>query len=74
MVQAQQASATPQQRGAGAPKIKVGEFPPDFELPVLRFGEDADGNPVGIINEKETIRISSYFGKKPLCMIMSSYT
>ena len=74
LVQESQATGTPQQRGGGAPKIKVGEFPPDFELPILTFGEDANGNPAGIINEREKIRISDFFGKRPLCMIMSSYT
>jgi hypothetical protein len=72
----QEAEAAPQQqRGVpGLAKVKVGEFPPDFELPVLRFGEDGSGNPIGIINDGETIRISDYFGNRPLCMIMSSYT
>ena len=55
-------------------KVKVGEFPPDFDLPILKFGEDKDGKPVGIINESETIKLSSFFGKRPVCMIMSSYT
>ena len=63
-----------QRRGAGDSGIKVGEFPPDFELPILKFGKDRAGKPVGIINKKETIRLSSFFGKRPVCMIMSSYT
>lgn len=57
-----------------ASEIKVGEFPPDFELPRLKLGEDRAGRPVGIISEKQTWRLSSFRGKKPVCMIMSSYT
>ncbi len=56
------------------PKIKIGEFPPDFELPRLTFGKDANGKSVGKINDKDTIKLSSFRGKKPVCLIMSSYT
>jgi hypothetical protein len=63
-----------QRRGPAVSKIKVGEFPPDFDLPILKFGENKEGKPVGIINDGETIKLSSFFGKKPVCMIMSSYT
>ena len=61
-------------RGAPNPKVKVGEFAPDFELPKLTFKTDATGKTVGVINEKDTIRLSAFRGKKPVCMIMSSYT
>ncbi len=61
-------------RGATDPKIKVGEFAPDFELPRLTFKTDAAGKTVGVISEKDTIKLSSFRGKKPVCMIMSSYT
>ena len=57
--------------GAGA--IKVGEPAPDFELPKLILMRDADGNPIGKVSE-EKIKLSSFRGKKPVCMIMSSYT
>jgi len=60
-------------RGA-KPKVKLGEFPPDFELPRLTLGEDKEGNPIGIVNEKDTVRLSAFRGKKPVCLIMSSYT
>ncbi|MHC5059593.1 MAG: hypothetical protein ACYTFK_00705 [Planctomycetota bacterium] len=56
------------------PKIKIGEFPPDFELPRLTFGKDANGKSVGKINDKDTVKLSGYRGKKPVCLIMSSYT
>ncbi len=57
--------------GAGA--ITVGEIAPDFELPRLIITRDADGNPIGKISE-EKIKLSSFRGKKPVCLIMSSYT
>ncbi len=63
-----------QTRPSGNPLIKIGEFPPDFELPRLTFKTDDAGKPIGIINEKDTIRLSSFRGKRPVCLIMSSYT
>ena len=56
------------------PLIRRGEFPPDFELPKLVFRTDETGKTVGVINEKDTIRLSSFRGKKPVCLVMSSYT
>ncbi|MFC1738488.1 hypothetical protein ACFL1G_05495 [Planctomycetota bacterium] len=56
------------------PKIQLGESPPDFELPVLTLDTDNTGKPFGRIDDNNTIRLSSYYGKKPVCMIMSSYT
>jgi len=56
------------------PKIVRGEFPPDFTLPRLSLTKDANGNPVGMIDETDTIQLSSFRGKKPVCLIMSSYT
>lgn len=61
-------------RMANNPKVRVGEFPPDFELPKLTFQTDAEGKTVGVISDNDTIRLSSFRGKKPVCMIMSSYT
>ncbi|MHC4116161.1 MAG: hypothetical protein ACYSWO_01515 [Planctomycetota bacterium] len=61
-------------RSAANPKVKVGEFAPDFELPRLTFKTDATGEIVGVISENDTIKLSSFRGKKPVCMIMSSYT
>jgi len=55
-------------------RIVVGEFPPDFELPFLRFGEDEKEKPIGIISDETTFKLSSFRGRKPVCMIMSSYT
>ena len=56
------------------PKVKLGEFPPDFELPKLVIETDETGKSRGIISEKDTVKLSSFRGKKPVCMIMSSYT
>ena len=61
-------------RGAANAKVKVGEFAPDFELPILTFETDAAGKTVGVISNDDTVRLSSFRGKKPVCMIMSSYT
>jgi len=56
------------------PKINLGEFPPDFELPRLVIETDATGKSKGVISETDTVKLSSFQGKKPVCMIMSSYT
>jgi len=56
------------------PKVKVGEMAPDFNLPLLTIDTNAAGKPIGKINDNNKIRLSDYFGKKPVCMIMSSYT
>ena len=61
-------------RAAANPKVKVGELAPDFELPKLVLKTDASGKNIGVISENETVRLSSFRGKKPVCMIMSSYT
>lgn len=61
-------------RLAENPKVRLGEYPPDFELPGLTFETDAAGKTVGVINKDHTIRLSSFRGKKPVCLIMSSYT
>jgi hypothetical protein len=65
---------TSQTQGAANPLIEPGWFPPDFELPRLTFSTDAAGKNVGLISEKDTIRLSAFRGKKPVCLIMSSYT
>ena len=65
---------TKQTQGTGNPLIELGRFPPDFELPELTFSTDKDGKSVGIISEKDTIKLSDFRGKKPVCLIMSSYT
>ena len=59
---------------AADPQVKLGQFAPDFELPILTLGTDDSGKPIGRINDSKTIKLSSYYGKKPVCLIMSSYT
>ncbi len=61
-------------RSDGNPLVKPGEYPPDFDLPRLTFATDATGKSTGVISEKDRIRLSSFRGKKPVCLIMSSYT
>ena len=56
------------------PKINIGEFPPDFELPRLTIKTDETGDSIGVISEDDTVRLSSFRGKRPVCLIMSSYT
>ncbi len=63
-----------QQRARPEPKVKVGELALDFELPILTFDTNAAGKPIGKISNNNKIRLSDYFGKIPVCMIMSSYT
>ena len=54
--------------------VRVGEFAPDFDLPRLTITTDPNGKPIGVISETDTIRLSSFRGKRPVCLIMSSYT
>jgi len=61
-------------REGDSPLVRVGEFAPDFELPRLTLTTDANGKPIGVIRETDTIRLSSFRGKRPVCLIMSSYT
>ncbi len=63
-------SANPDKSGL----VKLGQLAPDFELPKLTFKTDDTGKPIGVISEKDTVRLSSFRGKKPVCLIMSSYT
>ena len=63
-----------QARSAENPLVKLGRFAPDFELPRLTFKTDDTGKSIGVISEKDTVRLSSFRGKKPVCLIMSSYT
>jgi len=60
--------------GARNPLVKLGQLAPDFELPKLTLKTDDTGRPIGVISEKDTVRLSSFRGKKPVCLIMSSYT
>jgi len=63
-----------QARTAENPLVKLGQLAPDFELPKLTLKTDETGKPIGVISEKDTVRLSSFRGEKPVCLIMSSYT
>ena len=56
---------------AGA--IAVGQPAPDFELAPLTVETGADSKPVGKIGESK-VRLSSFRGKMPVVIILSSYT
>ncbi len=53
--------------------LPVGQEAPDFELAVLTAGEDEKGNKVNRITD-EKIKLSSFRGKKLVCVFLSSYT
>jgi hypothetical protein len=55
------------------PALKVGQLAPDFKLPPLVIQTGADGQSVGIIGS-ELVSLSFFRGKKPVCLIFSSYT
>ena len=63
-----------QMRGADNPLVRVGADAPDFNLPRLTITSDPSGKPIGVIREADTVRLSSFRGKRPVCLIMSSYT
>jgi hypothetical protein len=56
------------------PLVRVGAYAPDFNLPRLTITTDAGGKPIGVIRDADTFRLSSFRGKRPVCLIMSSYT
>lgn len=65
----------PERRGTRRSRrtLKVGQAAPDFELPILKEGKDAEGNKVNRITD-EKIKLSSFRGKKVVCVFFSSYT
>jgi len=68
-------------RNRWAELLPVGSEAPDFRLPRLLVTKTDDGRwigRVGAADEKagkdEPVRLSSFRGKKPVCLIFSSYT
>jgi hypothetical protein len=61
-------------RLADNPLVKLGEYPPDFDLPRLILKTDSTGQSIGVIDEEDRFRLSSFRGKRPVCLFMSSYT
>ena len=51
----------------------VGQEAVDFELPLLAFEKDENGEEVAVISTN-TVRLSSFRGKKVVCIFSSSYT
>jgi len=83
--QAAERPARPERPAAGraqwAQLLPLGSEAPDFELPRLIITKADDGQwhgRVGAADEKagagETVRLSSFRGKRPVCLIFSSYT
>jgi hypothetical protein len=61
------------ERGKWQSRLELGKPAQDFELPLLKWAEDEKGEKVGRITD-EKIKLSSYRGKKVVCLFMSSYT
>ncbi|MBE3098020.1 MAG: hypothetical protein IMZ44_12950 [Planctomycetes bacterium] len=58
------------------PRMKMlqpGQAAPDFELPRLVVQKDKAGNTVGNLSQ-EKVKLSSFAGAKPVCLIFTSYT
>ena len=53
--------------------LKVGQPAPDFELPVLKFEKDKEGELVGKITD-EKVKLSSFRGQQSVVVFFSSYT
>ncbi len=60
-------------RKSKEPAVIVGQVAPDFELPRLSLVKDKKGKRIGKISS-EKVKLSSFRGKKPVCLIFSSYT
>ncbi len=63
----------PRSRRSEEPTIKLGQLAPDFELPRLTIEPDSQGKNIGKVST-ETVKLSSFRGKKPAFLIFSSYT
>lgn len=60
-------------RQPAKPHMAVGQESVDFELPLLAFEKDDEGNDVGIISTN-LVKLSSFRGEKVVCIFSSSYT
>ncbi len=77
------AIAVPPGRSGGCPRgrppgqsargVQIGQQSTDFELPVLIERTDDKGEKVAVVTT-DKIKLSSYQGKKVVCVFMSSYT
>ncbi len=59
-------------RGLGV-RLEAGVEAPDFDLPVLRTEVDDKGAKTGAVG-KDTVRLSSFRGKKPVAITLSGST
>ncbi len=59
--------------GQSARGVQIGQQSTDFELPVLIERTDDKGEKVAVVTT-DKIKLSSYRGKKVVCVFMSSYT
>jgi hypothetical protein len=55
------------------PGLEVGTAAPDFELPLLKQTVNEQGEKVDQVTD-EKVRLSSFRGKRVVCLFMSSYT
>jgi hypothetical protein len=53
--------------------LEPGQEAPDLTLPRLSVDTDKDGNPAGKVSDQK-VTVSSFRGKKPVVLILSSYT
>jgi len=53
--------------------VQIGQKAADFELPVLIERTDSKGKRVAVVTS-DKIKLSSYRGKRVVCLFMSSYT
>ncbi len=65
--------APPRGRHSPAGGLAPGAEAPDFELPLLVYEQADGGEPVAGLSE-ETVTLSSFRGRKLVCVFFSSYT
>ena len=59
--------------GQSAGRVQIGRQATDFELPVLIERKDDKGQKVAVVTT-DKVKLSSYRGKRIVCVFMSSYT
>lgn len=63
----------PRENGESTAQVEIGKPAPDFELPLLKQEVNEKGEKVGRITDAK-VRLSSFRGKKVVCLFTSSYT
>ena len=59
--------------GQSASSVQIGQQATDFELPVLIERQDDKGQKVAVVTT-DKVKLSSFRGKRIVCVFMSSYT